>query len=125
VENKADMLAYFCCFRYQDNIYASIGGGNPKFFAYKASNKLYDELIRYACDNGLSVHVGIGERGSGYQKFKQNAGLTNYQTERFPDDEALLARVLPLLRLRLTGLGLAAVSRCLPYRVPYLAMPFT
>lgn len=125
IEDKKDVIGYFCCFQYKDNIYTSIGGGNPRYFSYKCSNKLYDELIRYACHSGLNIHLGIGEHGSGYQKFKQNAGVINYKTERFPDDKKLMKLVFPLLKFKTTGKVLGLVSKFFPHFILYLMMPFT
>lgn len=125
LEYEKNVMAYFCCFQYEDNIYASIGGGNPRYFSQKSSNKLYDELIKYACSNQLNIHLGIGEHGSGYQNFKRNAGLVNYKTERFPDDEGLLKLMLPFTKFKITGLALALFSRLFPHLTPYLVMPFT
>ena len=120
-----NITAYFCCFEHRDNIYASMGGGDPRFFSTKCSNKLYDELIKYACQNGLNIHLGLGEYGSGYQQFKKNAGLICYKTERYPDTERWLRFAVPFLKFRLTGRVLALASALFPYRVAYYAMPFT
>lgn len=125
IEYETNIIAYFCCFEYEDNIYTSIGGGNPRYFSYRSSNKLYDEIIKYACHNKLNIHMGIGEHGSGYQKFKQNAGAINYKTERFPDDEKLMKLVFPLLKFKLTGSVLSVLSKLFPHLIPYLIMPFT
>ena len=119
------ITAFFLCFGHKSNIYASIGGGDPRFFSTKCSNKLYDELIRYACQNGCTIHLGLGEYGSGYQQFKKNAGLVCYKTERYPDTDRWLRLAVPLLRFRLTGRVLAAASALLPHRIAYYAMPFT
>ena len=125
VEHETNIIAYFCCFLYEDNIYTSIGGGNPRYFSYKSSNKLYDEIIKYACYNGLNIHMGIGEYGSGYQKFKQNAGAINYKTEGFPDNEKLMKLLFPLLKFRSMGRILTLFSKLFPHFIPYLTMPFT
>jgi hypothetical protein len=125
IEYQQQVIAYFCCFQHHDNIYASIGGGNPLYFSYKSSNKLYDELIRYACQNGLNIHLGIGEHAAGYQKFKRNAGLSCYRVERFPDDDKILNLAIPFLKYRLTGKILAGASSLFPHLVTYISMPFT
>lgn len=125
IEYEQQIIAYFCCFQYHDNIYASIGGGSPRYYSYKCSNKLYDGLIRYACQNNLNIHLGIGERGAGYQKFKQNAGLSCYRVERYPDDDRLLSLAIPFLKYRLTGKVLARASALFPHLVTYISMPFT
>jgi hypothetical protein len=125
IEYQQQVIAYFCCFQHHDNIYASIGGGNPRYFSHKSSNKLYDELIRYACQNGLNIHLGIGEHAAGYQKFKRNAGLSCYRVERFPDDDNVLRLSIPFLKFRLTGKVLDAASSLFPHLVTYISMPFT
>ncbi len=125
IEYGGDIIAYFCCFEYEDNIYSSIGGGNPDCFQYRPSNKLYDELIRYACVHGLTIHMGIGMHGSGYQEFKRKAGAINYTMERFPNDDFSLKLSTVLLRYRLAGVIFRLASRCAPRWVVYLVMPFT
>jgi hypothetical protein len=125
IKHQQKIIAFFCCFQNQDNLYASIGGGHPDYFSYKSSNKLYDELIQYACRNNLNIHLGIGEHGSGYQKFKQNAGLVCYKTERFPYNEKFLKYTAPLLKFRITGKFLKLFSRVFPHLIVYLTMPFT
>ena len=72
IKLKKEFMAYSFCFENKDNIYTSIGGGNQKFFKYKCMNKLYDELIKYACDKKINIHFGIGQRKSGYNRFKEN-----------------------------------------------------
>ena len=125
IEYDGRIIAYFCCFQYKDNIYSSIGGGNPRYFPYKCSNKLYDELIKYACQNNLNIHMGIGQYGSGYQKFKENAGAINYRMLRFPDYEKLLKLLFPLTTFRITGKILGLASKFFPRLIIYLLMPFT
>lgn len=125
IESEKEIIAYFCCFQYGENIFVSIGGGNPRYFYRRCSNKLYDELIKYACQNKLNIHLGIGEYGSGYQIFKKNAGAVSYRTERYPDYENLLRLAFPLLRLKITGKSLALLSKLFPLRIIYLIMPFT
>jgi len=125
IKYKQKAIAYFCCFQNQDNVYASIGGGHPDFFSYKSSNKLYDELIQYACRNNLNIHLGIGEQGSGYQKFKQNAGVICYKTERFPNNEEILKIAAFLLKFRITGKFLYLTSKIFSPFLAYLIMPFT
>jgi hypothetical protein len=125
IEHQQKIIAYFCCFQNRDNIYASIGGGHPDYFAQKSSNKLYDELIQYACRKNLNIHLGIGEYGSGYQKFKQNAGFMCYKTERYPDNGRILKWAASFLKFRITGKFLALFSKLFPRAVAYLVMPFT
>lgn len=125
IEYQRKIIAYFCCFQNGENIYASIGGGDPRYFFYKCSNKLYDELIKYACQNDLNIHLGIGEYGSGYQKFKQNAGLISYKTESFPNNEKFLRLITPFLQFKITGKFLAFASKIFPHFLAYLIMPFT
>jgi hypothetical protein len=125
IESNSQIIAYFCCFQYRDNIYSSIGGGDPRYFSHKSSNKLYDELIKYACANNLNIHMGIGEYASGYQKFKQNAGAVNYRLEQFPNREFLLKISFFLVRFRITGKILQLLSKCFPQLVAYEIMPFT
>ena len=125
VEHQQIIIAYFCCFQYKGCIYVSIGGGDPRYFNLQPSNKIYDELIRYACQKKLDIHFGIGEHNSGYQQFKQNAGLLCYKTERFPNNEKFLKLTAPLLNFNITGKFLALVSGIIPYSITYLVMPFS
>ncbi len=119
------IIAYSLCFQYEDNLYASLGGGNPQMFKIRPSNKLYDELIKYACDNKLNLHLGIGERGAGFSLFKEKAGALNYKCERYPDDEKILAFLSHFLKFKLTGSILFTVSRLFPNKILYANMPFT
>ncbi len=119
------IIAYAFCFQYKDNLYASIGGGNPSMFKFRPSNKLYDELIKYACNNKLNLHLGIGEEGAGFSLFKEKAGALNYKCERYPNDEKMLAFFSPFLKFKLTGSLLFAVSKLFPSKIIYANMPFT
>ena len=125
INYENNIIAYFFCFEYKDNFYVSIGGGNPDYFNYKPSNKLYDEVIRYACDKNLNIHLGIGEYNASYSKFKENVGAISFKCERFPDDKKLLSFTVPLLKFRLTGITLNLLSKIMPRKVLYLSMPFT
>ncbi len=125
VEYNKKIIAYSFCFENQQNLYTSIGGGNPDSFKYKCVNKLYDELIKYACEKKLNLHLGLGQKGTGYNKFKENAGAINYKCERHPNDELMLKMTTPLLKFKLTGKILQYLSRKFPKKVVYMQMPFT
>ncbi len=119
------IIAYSFCFQYEDNLYASLGGGNPQMFKIRPSNKLYDELIKYACDNKLNLHFGLGEREAGFSLFKEKAGALNYKCERYPNDESLIKPLRKLFELKITGTFLRFVSKRFPNKILYIAMPFT
>lgn len=125
VEYEQNIIAYSCCFQYGDNLYLSIGGGDPRYFCYGSSNKLYDEFIKYACLNNFNIHMGTGMYGSGYQKFKQNVGTINYKTEQFPDNDKFLKLAMPLLKFRIINKALVTLAQPFSHLIAYLAMPFT
>ena len=125
LEYKKNIISYSFCFQYKDNLYASIGGGNPDLFKLRASNKLYNELIKYSCKNNLNIHLGIGEKDAGFNLFKEKAGAINYKCERHPNDEWMIKLLTPFLKLKLTGKILQFISKKSPEKVVYTAMPFT
>jgi hypothetical protein len=125
LEHKKNIISYSFCFQHKDNLYASIGGGNPDFFKLRASNKLYNELIKYSCENNLNIHLGIGEKDAGFNLFKEKAGAFNYKCERHPNDEWMIKMLMPFLKLRLVGKILQFISKKSPEKVVYTAMPFT
>ncbi len=125
IEHENKVMSYAFCFQYKGNLYDSIGGEDPKFFNLHASKKHYDELIKYACSNGLNIHFGIGKSGEGFSIFKETAGAVNYKCERHPNDEKLIQAMAPLLKLRITGSALRLASKKLHKKLIYTAMPFT
>ena len=125
IEYEKKIMAYSFCFKNKDNLYASIGGGDSDFFKYKPINKLYDERIKYACKKNLNIHLGIGQKNSGYNKFKEDSGAINYKCERNPNDEFLLKIIMPFLKLKITGKILQILSKKYPEKIIYNAMPFT
>ncbi len=94
-------------------------------FKFRPSNKLYDELIKYAYNNNLNLHLGLGEEGAGFSLFKEKAGALSYKCERYPNDEKMLAFFSPFLKFKLTGGLLFAVSKLFPGKIIYANMPFT
>lgn len=125
IECQQKIIAYLCCFQYSNNLYSSIGGGDPRSFALKPSHKLYDELIHYACSHNLNIHLGIGEHEAGYQRFKEGLGAINYQLERFPNDRTIMKITFFLIKFRITGYFLAIISKFFPHQIAYQIMPFT
>ena len=97
LEHKENIIAYSFCFQYKDNLYASIGGGNPDFFKLRSANELYNELIKYSCENNLNIHFGIGEKDAGFNLFKEKAGALNYKCERHPNDEWMIKMLMLFL----------------------------
>ena len=120
-----EIAAYSFCFKNKDNLYTSIGGGNPKYFKNRCVNILYDERIKYACKNKLNIHSGIGTKNSGYNKFKEDAGILNYKTERYPDDTKLIKKALKLTKFKIFGLFLIIFSKLFPKKVIYRIIPFS
>lgn len=125
LEHEKEIISYSFCFQYEDNLYASIGGSNPDFFKLRASNKLYNELIKYCCENNLNMHLGIGEKDAGFNLFKEKAGALNYKCERHPNDEWMIKMLMPFLKSKLVGKILQFISKKSPEKVVYIAMPFT
>ncbi len=125
IDYNKKIISYSFCFQYKDNLYASIGGGNPCYFKLRPVNKLYDELIRYACNHSLNIHFGIGESGAGYSLFKEKAGAIDYKCERNPNDEALIRLLNNIMKSRLAGKLLQFISKKYPEKIVYTAMPFT
>jgi hypothetical protein len=125
IEYEEKIIAYSFCFEYKDNLYASVGGGNHNYFNLRPVNKLYDELVRYACGNNFNLHLGMGEKDAGFNLFKEKAGAVNYKCERFPDDEKVLKLFVPLLKLKIVGNILQYMSKKNPEKIIYMNMPFT
>lgn len=120
---KDDVAAYSFCFENKDNLYTSFGGGNPKYFKYRCVNVLYDERIRYACKKKLNIHSGMGVCGSGYDRFKGDAGIEHYKCERFPDDTRTLKFINFLIKLKPTGWLLWLLSGMFPKKTIYTVIP--
>ncbi len=125
IRYKDELIAYCLFFENKDNVYASIGGSTKKNQKYKASQKLYNELIRYACRKKKNIHFGLGEHKTGYQEQKLKAGCTIYKTKRKPSDEKILKRLIPLTKYKITGWILEATSRLFPEKTIYSNIPFT
>lgn len=122
---KQKIISYSFCFQYKDNLYASIGGGDADYFKIKCVNKLYDELIKYSCDNNLNLHLGMGEKDMGFNLFKENCGAINFKCERYPNNEEMIKKITPYLKLKITGFILGILSKLFPKKVVYMVMPFT
>lgn len=125
IKHQQKLIAYCLFFENKENIYTSMGGSIKKQFIYKPTNKLYDEIIKYACHNNKNIHFGLGEHNSNYSRFKQKVGCIIHKTEKRPNDEKILKLLVPLTKYKLTGLILAAISRLFPRKVVYLHIPFT
>ena len=125
IEYDKDLVAYSFCFENRDNLYTSFGGGNPRYFKYRCMNVLYDSRIKYACKKGLNIHAGMGMYGSGYNRFKGDAGAVNYKCERFPEDTKKLKLAVWLSNCKLVGLFCCLLSRLFPKKLVYTIMPFT
>jgi len=123
-ENK-EIIAYCLCFENSDNLYCSLGGSIRKFFKYKAVNILYDELIRYGCSKGLNIHLGLGMKGSGYSRFKENAGAINYLCKVFPNNERILKIYQKISHLKVVGILLRLYSFLFPKKLIYLLIPMS
>ena len=125
LEYEGEIVAYMFCCENAENLYCSFGGGNPLCYQYKGTNKVYDELIRYACGKGLNVHLGFGVKGAGYNVFKEKAGAVNYKCDRFPRRNRFFRSYLWLLNFKTTGRALRYLSGKYPRRIVYYAMPIT
>ena len=122
---QQQVTSYAFCFENKKNFYFSISGSDQEYFKYRVTNRLYDAVIHYACEQGLTIHFGTGIRGSGYQKFKENAGALIYKCERFPNDERYIRAATNTLKFKGTGLVLRSLSKLFPKRVIYTTMPTT
>ena len=122
-ENK--ICAYGFCFENQNNVYFSIAGADKNYFKYRANNKLYDELIRYSCNNNKNIHLGMGVKNSGYQIFKENTGAINFKCERSPDHTKGLIIGSKLLKIFFIGGILKLISKLFPKKILFEAIPFT
>jgi len=125
IEHRGVIAAYSFCFENKDNLYNSFGGGNPKYFKYRCVNVLYDERIKYACKRGMNIHAGIGVHGSGYNRFKADAGIEHYKCERFPDDAGKLRFAVWLSKCKLIGWIWCLLSKIFPKKLVYTIIPFT
>ncbi len=119
------IIAYCLCFENSDNLYCSIGGSLKKYFNYKATNVLYDEIIKYGCSKELNIHLGLGQKGFGYSRFKENAGATNYRCNVFPDNTKVLNLYSKISKLKLTGLLLRIYSFLFPKKLIYMLIPMS
>ena len=125
VEHGSTLIGYCFCAENLDNLYPSVGGIEPAYFPLRAVNRLYDYLVRYACERGLNIHFGLGIRGSGFDRFKQHAGATVYKIERHPDHPLLMALFVKASRLKWYGHLLRYLSKRDPGRIVYEVMPTT
>jgi hypothetical protein len=125
IEYESTLIGYCFCAENADNLYPSVGGIEPAFFPLRAVNRMYDYLVRYACDRGLNIHFGLGIHDSGFDRFKQHAGATVYKVERHPDHPVLMALFVRASRLRWYGRILRRLSKRTPARVVYQVMPTT
>ncbi len=119
------IASYAFCFENKENLYISIAGGHEDYFKFRINNKLYDSIIKYACDKSLNIHFGIGIFGSGYQKFKENAGAINYKCERFPNDEKFIKIISRIINTKIFGIILRYISKKSPKRIMFLLVPIT
>lgn len=120
-----EIAAYSFCFENKENLYASVGGSKERFFKKRCNNRLYDELIQYACYKGLNVHFGLGMHGSGSSAFKEGAGITLYKCTEYPNYSPLLKLGNWFLRFGIVGKILRNYSLKHPKRTIFRVMPFT
>ncbi len=119
------ITAYSFCFENKENLYTSIGGGKAEFFKKRCNNRIYDEMVQYVCSKGLNMHFGLGMHGSGYNSFKEGAGIKLYRCEEYPNHPLLFKVGNWLLNYKITGKILRGYSKKRPKKVVFRAMPFT
>lgn len=124
-KHTKELISYCFCFENTENLYCSIGGSLKKYFKYKPVNILYNELIRYGCSKGLNIHLGLGMRGSGYSRFKENAGAINLRCKAFLGNENTLKIYQKLSRLKVVGIILRLYSFLFPKRLIYTLIPMS
>lgn len=125
VYHKTKIVGYSCFFQYKDNMYTSIGAGHKDYFDKYINYKLYHEKIKYACENKLNIHMGMGIKDSGYNAFKKRVGAVSLECVRHPDDTEFLKKVLPLTKHKWFGVILEVYSRLAPKKSLFMVMPFT
>ena len=125
IDHGSTPIGYCFCAENSENLYPSVGGIDPAFFPLRAVNRMYDYLVRYACERGLNIHFGLGIRDSGFDRFKQHAGAGVYQVDRHPDHPLLMALLVKASRFKWYGRLLRGASERNPARVVYQVMPTT
>jgi hypothetical protein len=125
IEHDSTLIGYCFCAENADNLYPSVGGIEPAFFPLRAVNRMYDYLVRYACERSLNIHFGLGLHDSGFDKFKQHAGASIYKVERHPDHPLLMRLFVEASRLKWYGRILRRLSLWNPARMAYEVMPTT
>ena len=125
VFDKHKLIGYSFCFENKNNLYASVGAGHKEYFDKYINYKLYHEKIKYACKNKLNIHMGMGTKDSGYNKFKKRTGAICLKCIKYPDNEGFIKKILPLTRYTFTGLIFRLFSRLAPKKVVFISMPFT
>ena len=125
IEYQSDLIGYAFCVEHVDNLYPSVGGIDAAYFNLRAVNRMYDYFIRYACERGLNIHFGLGVHGSGFDKFKEDAGALVFKIERHPDHRLAMALILKASKMRWYGTLLRYLSGKYPEKIIYEVMPTT
>lgn len=120
-----EIAAFVFCLQYKDNLYCSIGGTDENYFRQRANNRKYDNLIKYACENNLNLHDGLGIKNTGYQKFKANCGFANYKTERHPNDQFVIGLGKRIIKNKAVLFFLKKYTEKYPRNFLYSIMPLT
>jgi len=111
-------------FENEENLYLSIGGEDSVYYKHKVGHFSYDQFVKYACSKGLNIHLGMGEKGSGYNKFKANIGAIHYKCERYPNDEWMIKLLFPLMKFRIVGWINKRLGILFPKKFVYEVIPF-
>jgi hypothetical protein len=125
IKNKDELAGYSFCFENKDNLYTSIGAGSEKYFSKYINYKLYHEKIKYACENKLNIHMGIGTKGSGYNEFKKRTGAVSLKCTSFPNDDKIIRLSSRFTKLKIVGFIFKIISKIFPKKIVFKLMPFT
>ena len=123
--DKEKIRGFSFCFENADNLYFSVGYTDKSYWNKYISYKLYNERIKYACERGLNIHLGMGEHGSGYCQIKKEAGAIFFKCERYPHDEGVLKILLFFSKLKIFWPWIWLISKIMPRKMIYQMIPFT
>ncbi len=122
--DSTKLISYSMCVEYLGNLYHSIGGSDGEYFSKLINYKLYNELLKYACENKLNIHMGLGTHNSGYNLFKKKIGAICFKCIQKPD-LGKFSKFEKIYNSKIVGNVFFLYSKLNSGKIAYTLMPFT
>lgn len=116
-----ELAAYTFALQSSTSMYLSIGGAKKKYFSLNINYFVARYELKRACIAGLHLHMGLGLKESGANRFKYHLRPKTFSVES--KSEETVRKLLPYMRV--IGWCLRYYSYVFPKKAAFMIVPFT